>query len=375
MFKLGRLAFVFLALDVGFGHFTADLILVLSRRGLHEVGGRGIQWTGDTAVAGKLHTAHGVNDHACAVGTVPDFEFGFEVERHVAEGCAFHADVAPFAVRQPGHVIAGADMHIIGIQFVGQHGGDGAGLGDLLGFKTFAFEHVHEIGVAAEIELIGVIEQHAAIHEEAGDHAVQNGGAKLTLDVVADDRQTGIQKALAPIFRGGDEDGDGVDHADAGFEDLFDIPLGGHFRTDGQVVDDHVRFGVFEYLDDVGGGAGGLGEDLGEILAQSVMGHTADNRYVLLGNVAEFVGIVGVRENSLREVFADLGVDHVDGRGEFYIIDVISAEVDMHQTGDAVGVFGVLVELHALNERRGAVTYAYNSNTYFFTLAHWLFPP
>ena len=93
-------------------------------------------------------------------------------------------------------------MDIFRVQLVGQHAGDCTGLGDLLGFQSFAFEHVHEIGVAAEIELVGVVKPHTAVDKQAGQHAVQNGGAHLALDVIADNRQTALAEALAPVFGG-----------------------------------------------------------------------------------------------------------------------------------------------------------------------------
>ncbi|MPN31801.1 hypothetical protein SDC9_179276 [bioreactor metagenome] len=58
---------------------------------------------------------------------------------------------------------------------------------------------------------------------------MQDGGAHLALDVVADDGQAGILEAFAPVFGAGDEDRDAVDHANAGFKDLLYIPFGGHF--------------------------------------------------------------------------------------------------------------------------------------------------
>jgi hypothetical protein len=67
--------------------------------------------------------------------------------------------------------------------------GDGLRLGNLFRFEALAFEHVHEIGVAAEIELIGAIEPHAAFAEQIGENAMRDGGADLRFDVVADDRQ------------------------------------------------------------------------------------------------------------------------------------------------------------------------------------------
>ncbi len=184
------------AADESLRTVAALFIAELLGRSLHEVGRRRDQWTADTAVEGELDAAHRVDDHTGGVGGIPYFQLGFQVQRYIAEGGAFHADVAPLAVSQPGHVIAGTDVHVFRRQRIGQHGGDGAGLGNLLGFQAVAFEHVHEIGVAAKVELVGVVQFNAAVNEQAGQHAVQDGGAHLALDVVADDGQILLDEAF-----------------------------------------------------------------------------------------------------------------------------------------------------------------------------------
>ncbi len=84
-----------------------------------------------------------------------------------------------------------------------------------------------------------------------------------------------LLEALAPVVLAADEDRDAVDEAAARLQDLLDVPLGRRLAADRQVVDDDVGAGVFEQLDDVGGRAGGLGDDLREVLAQAVMRHAA----------------------------------------------------------------------------------------------------
>ena len=120
---------------------------------------------GRFTVEGDLGTAQRVDHHARRVGAVPHFEFEFEVERHIAEGSSFHADVAPLAVGQPGDVVAGADVDVVFADVVGNHTGDGVGLGDLLAFETFALEHVEEVSIATEVELVSAVDLHASIYE------------------------------------------------------------------------------------------------------------------------------------------------------------------------------------------------------------------
>ena len=124
-----------------------------------------------------------------------------------------------------------------------------------LRLEALALEHVEEVGVAADVELAGALELDAALAHEAGEHAVDDGGADLALDVVADDRHAGLDEALLPVGLAGDEDGDAVDHGAAGREDLLGVPLGGLFAAHRQVVDDDVGLGLLEDADDVGGRA------------------------------------------------------------------------------------------------------------------------
>ena len=196
---------------------------------------------------------------------------------------------------------------------------------------------------------------HAALAHEAREHAVHDGGADLALDVVADDRHAGLDEALLPVGLAGDEHGDAVDHGAAGGEDLLRVPLGGLFAAHGQVVDDHVGLRLLEDADDVGGRAGRLLDDLREVLAEAVVGHAAHDLDALLGHVAELHRVVGLGEDGLAEVLADLVLVDVDGGHELDVADVVAADDGMHEAGDEVGLLGVLVELHALDERRGAV--------------------
>ena len=85
-------------------------------------------------------------------------------------------------------------------------GGDGLRLGDLLRLQALALEHVHEVHVAADVELVGAVEDDAAVLEQLGQHAVGDGRADLALDVVTDDRHPGGGELVRPLLGAGDED-------------------------------------------------------------------------------------------------------------------------------------------------------------------------
>ena len=75
----------------------------------------------------------------------------------------------------------------------------------------------------------------------------------------------------------------------------------------------------------------------------------------VFGTFGELDRVVRVRPDRVGEVAADLALDDVERGRELDVRDVIAAEVDMHQAGDALVRLGVLVVLDALEERVGAV--------------------
>src|SRR5674476_1050256 len=243
-----------LAGDELFGQAPALVVGMLHRRRLHEVAAGTLQRAGEAPVEADLGAAHRVDDDPGAVGRVDHFKLEFDVERHVAEVAALHADVGPLAVLQPLDVVARADVDVLGAHVVVELAGDGVGLADLLGLKALALEHVEEVGVSAYVELAGTLELDAALAHKTSEDAVHDGGADLALDVVADDRHAGLDEALLPVRLAGEEHRDAVDHGAAGGEDLLRIPLGGLFAADGEVVDHDVGLRLLEDTDDVGGG-------------------------------------------------------------------------------------------------------------------------
>ena len=85
------------------------------------------------------------------------------------------------------------------------------------------------------------------------------------------------------------------------------------------------------------------------------MGHAAVDLDPHVGNFGELDRVVLTRPDRLGEVLADLlGVD-VEGGDELDVANVVAAEIDVHQAGDARIGIGVLVVLDALDEGVGAV--------------------
>ena len=96
--RTGEGLLVAVALDEGFCHLQANIVFELFGRRLEEVRGGPNYGTAQLAVEGDLGAAHGIDHHAGGVGTIPHFQLGLYIERHIAKGSALHADIAPLAV-------------------------------------------------------------------------------------------------------------------------------------------------------------------------------------------------------------------------------------------------------------------------------------
>src|SRR3990170_508615 len=347
---------VVIALDERLNAIERDVVVDLLRRALHEVARRSHEGALEPAIQAQLQTADRIGDDAGAVGAVPDLELELGIEGHVTEGRALHPDVAPLSVEQPRHVVARADVDVVRIHLVIEHGRDRVRLADLLGLEALALEHVQEVRVAAEVQLVGPIKAYAAIHEQAGQHAVADRGADLALDVVTDDRQAGFRESALPVRLATDEDGNGIDERDAGAERLLDIPLGRLFAPDREVGNHDVDLALLEDPDDVGRRPGGLLDDLAEVLPEAVMGHPALDLDAHVRDLLKDERVVRLHIDRLRDVLADLVLVDIERRHELDVLDVVTAELDMHQARDEVAGLGVLVVVAALDQAAGAVT-------------------
>src|SRR3954468_12681942 len=353
---------------LGAGVGTDELLGVLARlvvralvhRGLHEVGGRAVELAADAVVERQLAAADRVDHDPGRVRGVPDLELHLRGQRHAAERLALEPDVGPLAVGEPRHVVGRADVHVVGLHLVLDDRGDRVGLGDLLGLKPLALEHVVEVHVAAHVELRRARELDAAVAEQAGQRAVDDRGADLRLDVVSDDRQGGLAEAVVPVLLARDEDRDAVHERAAGLEDLLDVPLRALLGADRQIAHDDVGLGFLEDLDDVDRRARSLGDLLGQVLAEAVVRHPALDLHAQVRDVVldELDRVVLAGPDRLGEVLADLvGVD-VERRRELDVADVVAAEIDVHQPRHPSRWIRVAVVMDALDEGVGAVAHA-----------------
>ena len=108
-------------------------------------------------------------------------------------------------------------MDLLGQRLV-ELGLHGLRLRDLLRRQALALEHVHEVHVAAEVQLVGAVELDATVLEELGEDAVRDRGADLRLDVVAHDRHPGVGELLGPDRVARDEHRQRVHEGDPGID-------------------------------------------------------------------------------------------------------------------------------------------------------------
>src|SRR5205814_7397210 len=95
---------------------------------------------------------------------------------------------------------------------------------------------------------------------------------------------------------------------------------------------------------------------------QPVQGRTALDGDPGRGYVADLDGVVLAGDDRLSQIPADLLGVHVERGDELYVGDVVLAEGDVHETGDAFVRIGTAVVLHALDQGRGAVADADNGH-------------
>ena len=97
---------------------------------------------------------------------------------------------------------------------------------------------------------------------------------------------------------------------------------------------------------------------LAVVVAETVVGVAALDDDAGRRHVGDVDGVVLAGDDRLGEVATDLLAVDVERGDELHVTDVVAAEVDVHQAGHPRVRVGVLVELDALDEGRGAVAHA-----------------
>ena len=253
-------------------------------------------------------------------------------------------------------------MHVLLGERIVEHARHCVRLADLLRFESLSLEHVEEVGVPTEVQLVRPIEAHAAVHEEAREDPMGDRRADLGLYVIADDGQALLREPPLPIGFPRDEHRNAVDEGATGLERLLDVPLGGLFAADREVAHDDVDLPLAKDADHVVGLARRLLHDPREVLADPVVGHATAYPHARVGDIGEAIGVVGRGVDGVGEVFADLVPVDVERGNEVDVPQVIPPEVDVHDPRDAIGGLGIAVVVDALYERARAVADAHDGD-------------
>jgi len=102
-------------------------------------------------------------------------------------------------------------------------------------------EHVEKIGVSSGIQLIRALDFHAALAEKIDNHSMQNRGAHLCFDIVADDREIFLGESFCPNRITGYENRNVIDEREAGLQGASGIETGRFLGTDREII--HHDFG------------------------------------------------------------------------------------------------------------------------------------
>src|SRR5207245_3692391 len=98
-------------------------------------------------------------------------------------------------------------------------------------------------------------------------------------------------------------------------------------------------------------------DDIGQVLADAVVRHAALDFDAGLRHVRELHGVVGAREDRLREVESNLLLVDVERGDELDVAHVVAAQVDVHQTRHGRLGRSVAIVVNSLHQRRRAVAH------------------
>ncbi len=243
-----------------------------------------------------------------------------------------------------------ANVDVVGVELGIHLGGDGLGLADLLRLQPVTVEHVLEVHVAADVQLVGVVECGATVLEEAGQDPVDDCCANLGLDVVTDDRHASGTELLGPLRVRRDEHRDGVDEGHTSVDARLGVEALGVFRAHGEVGHEHVGAAVAQHLGHVAGLGRGFFNGGPVVLVEAVEGRAAVHSYPNFRDVGEADRVVLPSPDGLGEVGANLGGVDVERGNRHDVTDVVASELHVHESRNAGVASGVLVVVDALEE-------------------------
>ena len=273
------------------------------------------------------------------------------IKRHIPETRPLQPYVRPLAVAQPRYIVARPYVDVVPRQIIVHLRRHRSRLGYFLAVQPLPLQHIEEVRIPAEVELIGIVELHAPVHKQPREDAVDDGRPHLRLDVVADDRRARLPKAPLPVIplAARYEHRDAVDKPAARRQYLLHIPLGGLLRPYRQVVYHHIHFALFQDARDVVGRPRRLLYDVRHIPAHAVVRHPALHRNARARHILKLHRIVRLGEYRLRQIHPHLAGVYVKRRHKVYIPHAVLAQYRVHQPRYLLVIRGVRVLRYALH--------------------------
>ena len=230
-----------------------------------------------------------------------------------------------------------------------------------------------KIGVSAGIQLIGALDFYAALAEKIHNHSMQNRGAHLCFDIVADDWEVFLRESFCPNRIARDENRNVIDEREAGLQGATGIETGRFLGTDREIIHHDFGRGIFQ-----------LGHDLfasrfffqwQECAERILFGHVgriavehATHLHDCAGEVDLFAKnfrAIGRREYGLAHIEPDFAPVNIKRGHDFDIARTIRADLPVHQSdAGAVGRRAV-IKIYSLDERTGAISHSDDGDSYF----------
>src|SRR5438128_404342 len=202
---------------------------------------------------------------------------------------------------------------------------------------------------------------------------MQDSGPHLRLNIVADEGQVFISKTFGPDRVARDENRYVVNKTEPGFQRATGVEAGRLFGADREIIDHQFSGGVLQFGNDLF--AGGFFFQRQECAQRILIAHmrrvaveNAPHPYDCATELDLFTKdfcAIRRRKNCLADVKTDLTPVNVKSSNDFDIARPVRADLAVHQPDAGAVGGGAVIKIDSLDKRAGAVSNAYDGDSYF----------
>ena len=138
--------------------------------------------------------------------------------RYIPESPALHPEETYLVVHEPWDIIRGPYMDIFIIQRGLKLGLHSLCLRNLLGCQAGSVEHIQEICIPTDIQLIRIVHLYSPILKQFSQSPMDYCCPHLAFYVITNDRDISLLKTVSPFLIGCNKYRDAVDQTDTGFQ-------------------------------------------------------------------------------------------------------------------------------------------------------------